>query len=107
MFLTDRDFLLSQAMDNDFAPLKDTRGRILGQATASRNVLFATYQAVAGQQGGPALYRKYPPDYFDLVIVDECHRGSASDESNWRDILDYTVADPVLPSMQYDGWCSP
>ena len=89
LFLTDRDFLLSQAMDNDFAPLKDTRGRILGRATASRNVLFATYQAVAGQQGGPALYRAYEPDYFDLVIVDECHRGSASDESNWRSILEY------------------
>jgi type I restriction enzyme R subunit len=89
LFLTDRDFLLSQAMDKDFAPLNHTRGRILGRATASRNVLFATYQAVSGQQGGPALYRVYPSDYFDLVIVDECHRGSASDESNWRAILEY------------------
>ena len=50
---------------------------------------FAIYQAIAHDEGRPGLYREFPPDFFDLVIVDECHRGSARDESNWREILEY------------------
>ena len=50
---------------------------------------FAIYQAIAEDERRPGLYREYPPDFFDLVIVDECHRGSARDESNWREILEY------------------
>jgi type I restriction enzyme R subunit len=50
---------------------------------------FATYQAIARDERRPGLYKEYPRDFFDLVIVDECHRGSARDESNWRDILQY------------------
>ena len=48
---------------------------------------FAIYQAIAKDERRPGLYREYAPDFFDLIIVDECHRGSASDESNWREIL--------------------
>ena len=50
---------------------------------------FAIYQAIAEDENRPGLYREYAPDFFDLIIVDECHRGSARDESSWRDILDY------------------
>jgi type I restriction enzyme R subunit len=50
---------------------------------------FSIYQAIARDERRPGLYREYPPDFFDLIIVDECHRGSAKDESNWRAILDW------------------
>ena len=50
---------------------------------------FAIYQAIAKDENRPGLYREYPPDFFDLIIVDECHRGSARDDSNWREILEY------------------
>lgn len=50
---------------------------------------FAIYQAIAKDQRRPGLYRDYPRDFFDLIIVDECHRGSARDESNWQEILEY------------------
>lgn len=50
---------------------------------------FAIYQAIARDERRPGLYREYSPDFFDLIIVDECHRGSANDESNWREILEY------------------
>jgi type I restriction enzyme R subunit len=50
---------------------------------------FSTYQAIAHDEIRPGLYRDFPPDFFDLIIVDECHRGSAREESNWREILEY------------------
>ena len=50
---------------------------------------FAIYQAVDDEEWKPGLYRDYPPDFFDLIIIDECHRGSARDESSWREILNY------------------
>jgi type I restriction enzyme R subunit len=50
---------------------------------------FATYQAIAKDERRPGLYRDYPKDFFDLIVVDECHRGSARDDSNWREILEY------------------
>ena len=89
LFVTDRDYLLSQAMDNEFAPFSDARTRILGEATTSRDVVFATYQAIADNQAASGLYRSYPRDFFDVVVVDECHRGSAQADSRWRDILEY------------------
>src|SRR6267154_5935665 len=49
---------------------------------------FATYQAIARDENRPGLYRQFSRDFFDLIIVDECHRGSAKDESSWREILD-------------------
>ncbi|HET8628267.1 MAG TPA: type I restriction-modification enzyme R subunit C-terminal domain-containing protein, partial [Thermomicrobiales bacterium] len=54
-----------------------------------RELYFATYQALAEDERRPGLYREYPPGFFDLIIVDECHRGSAKDASNWRQILTY------------------
>ncbi|HXX79426.1 MAG TPA: DEAD/DEAH box helicase family protein, partial [Ktedonobacteraceae bacterium] len=89
LYLTDRDWLLSQAMDNEFAPFGDARQRILGEATTSRDILFATYQAMGDTETYKGLFRDFPSDFFDVIIVDECHRGSAQADSTWRDILDY------------------
>lgn len=54
---------------------------------------FAIYQAIAKDERRPGLYREFAPDFFDIVIIDECHRGSARDESNWREILEYHTPD--------------
>jgi len=89
LYLTDRDWLLSQAMDNEFAPFGDARQRILGEASTSHDVLFATYQAMADTETNPGLYHGFPHDFFDVIIVDECHRGSAQADSRWRIILEY------------------
>ena len=77
MFLTDRDYLLTQAMDNEFAPFRDARARIRGVLKTAQDVFFTTYQALAGSESSTPLYKRYPKNYFDLIIVDECHRGSA------------------------------
>ena len=89
LYLTDRNILIDQAKDRDFSPFGDALHKIQRRPIKSREVYFAIYQAIADREGQPGLYRQYLPDFFDLVIVDECHRGSARDESNWRQILDY------------------
>ena len=90
LFLADRNILVDDPMTKDFASFsKDKIHKIQGSATKGRELYFAIYQAIAEDKMRPGLYRKYRRDYFDLIIVDECHRGSARDESNWRAILDY------------------
>ncbi len=99
LYLADRNFLIDDPKDKIFAPFGDARWKIEGGVvTLGREMYFATYQSLMPPDPGrvdksqPAIrafYKGFPADFFDLVIVDECHRGSASDESNWRDILDY------------------
>lgn len=89
LYLADRNILVDDPKDKIFAPFGDARHKIEGEAIKSREMYFATYQAIARDEHRPGLYRDYPKDFFDLIIVDECHRGSARDESNWREILDY------------------
>src|ERR1022692_858284 len=89
LYLADRNILVDDPKDKIFAPFGDARHKIEGEALKSREMYFATYQAIARDERRPGLYREYPKDFFDLIIVDECHRGSARDESNWRDILEY------------------
>src|SRR2546422_8369919 len=89
LYLADRNVLVDDPKDKTFAPFGDARYKIEGTAKKSREMDFATYQAIAHDERRPGLYRKYSPDFFDLIIVDECHRGSAKDESNWREILEY------------------
>jgi type I restriction enzyme R subunit len=90
LYLSDRSILVDDPKDKTFAPFGDARWKIEnGVAQKSREMYFAIYQAIARDERRPGLYRDYPPDYFDLIIVDECHRGSASDVSNWREILEY------------------
>jgi len=90
LYLADRNILVDDPKDKIFAPFGDARWKITGgRAVKSREMYFATYQSIAKDANRPGLYREYAPDFFDLVIVDECHRGSARDESNWREILNY------------------
>jgi type I restriction enzyme R subunit len=90
LFLADRNVLIDDPKDKDFAPFGEARSRIeSGNVVKSRHMYFAIYQAIAKDKTRPGLYREYAPDFFDLIIVDECHRGSAREESNWREILDY------------------
>jgi type I restriction enzyme R subunit len=90
LFLADRNVLVDDPKDKTFAPFGDARHKIeKGEAIKSREMYFATYQSIAQDERRPGLYKEYARDFFDLVIVDECHRGSARDESNWRDILEY------------------
>ena len=90
LFLADRNILVDDPKDKTFAPFGDARFKIeSGQVVKSREMYFAIYQALAGDANRAALHREYPRDFFDLVIVDECHRGSAREDSNWRDILQW------------------
>ncbi|QHN05378.1 DEAD/DEAH box helicase [Granulicella sp. WH15] len=89
LFLADRNVLVDEPKDKMFAPFGDARHKIEGEAVFSREMYFAIYQALAEDSSRPGLYREYAPDFFDLIIVDECHRGSARDESRWREILEY------------------
>ncbi len=90
LYLADRNILIDDPKDKTFTPFGDARWTIEnGQAIKSREMYFAIYQSLAKDERRPGLFREYQPDFFDLIIVDECHRGSARDESNWREILEY------------------
>ena len=90
LFLADRNVLVDDPKDKTFIPFGDARWKIEhGEVVKSREMYFAIYQAIARDEARPGLYREYPRDFFDLIIVDECHRGSARDDSNWREILEY------------------
>ena len=90
LFLADRNVLVDDPMAKDFSVFGDARHKIAGgDASKSRDMYFATYQSIARDESRPGLYREYPRDFFDLVIVDECHRGSARDDGNWREILEW------------------
>ncbi|GAB62268.1 MAG: DEAD/DEAH box helicase [Candidatus Jettenia sp.] len=89
LYLADRNVLIDDPKDKTFAPFGDARWRIQGEPVKSREIYFSTYQAIAKDERRPGLYKQYPRSFFDLILVDECHRGSAKDESNWREILEY------------------
>ena len=90
LFLADRNFLVDDPMAKDFAPFGDARHKIeSGEVVQGRDMYFAIYQAMAEDERREGLFRKYPPDFFDLIVVDECHRGSARADSAWRDILNH------------------
>jgi type I restriction enzyme, R subunit len=90
LFLADRNILIDDPKDKIFASFGDARWKIEnGIANKGRELYFAIYQALAKDEARPGLYREYPRDFFDLIVVDECHRGSARDDSNWREILEY------------------
>ena len=90
LYLADRNILIDDPKDKIFTPFGDARWKIEnGEVNKGREMYFAIYQAIAKDEYRPGLYREYARDFFDLIIVDECHRGSARDESNWREILDY------------------
>ena len=89
LYLADRNVLVDQAKDRTFSPCGDALCKIQGKVVKSREIYFAIYQAIVDDERRPGLYKEYPRDFFDLIVVDECHRGSAKDESKWREILEY------------------
>lgn len=89
LYLADRNILVDDPKDKTFIPFGEARWKISGQAVESREMYFSTYQAIAEDERRPGLYRQYAPDFFDLIIVDECHRGSAQRNSTWQNILRY------------------
>lgn len=90
LYLADRNILVDDPKDKDFAPFGDARWKIEnGEVNKGREMYFAIYQAIAKDERRPGLYKEYARDFFDLVVIDECHRGSAKEESNWREILEY------------------
>ena len=92
LYLADRDALIEQPIRKDFRPAfgGDAIRRVRGDTDTSRELYFATYQSLANETSDEeAKLLGYRPDFFDLVIVDECHRGSAAADSKWRVILDH------------------
>lgn len=90
LYLADRNILVDQPKDGIFSVFGDARHKIeSGEVVKSREMYFAIYQAIAEDERRIGLFKSYAPDFFDLVIVDECHRGSAADYSSWRGILEY------------------
>jgi len=90
LYLADRNILIDQPKDGIFSVFEDARHKIEGgEIVKSREMYFAIYQALAEDERRAGVFRSYPKDFFDLVIVDECHRGAARDESAWRVILEH------------------
>jgi type I restriction enzyme, R subunit len=90
LFLADRNILVDQTKTNDFKPFGGAMTKITNRKVdKSFEVYLALYQAISGTEPEKDIFRQFSPDFFDLVIVDECHRGSAAENSAWREILDY------------------
>lgn len=117
LFLADRNILIDQTMVNDFRPFKGAMAKLSPNAKGverinaqgylevddvdlavdkttkavnkSYEIYLSLYQAVTGTEEASNIYKQFSPDFFDLIVVDECHRGSASEDSAWRDILTY------------------
>lgn len=90
LFLADRNVLISQTKNNDFRHFGDKMTWVKNrQVDKSYEVYLALYQGVLGNEEEANIYKQFSPDFFDLIIIDECHRGSAKDDSAWREILEY------------------
>lgn len=90
LFLADRNILVDQTKNNDFKPFGGAMTKITGRKIdTSYEIYLSLYQAVTGAEDEKNIYKQFSPDFFDLVVIDECHRGSAAEDSAWRDILDY------------------
>lgn len=89
LFLADRNALIDQTYTNDFAPFKDKMTIIRHRhVDKSYEIYLAIYQGLTGE-GDKDIFRQFSPDFFDLIVVDECHRGSAKADSEWREVLEY------------------
>jgi type I restriction enzyme, R subunit len=112
LFLADRNVLIDQTMVNDFRPFAgkmaklSTQSKTIERADGSKTdlalaldrkrridtsyeVYLGLYQAITGPDESQKIYREFSPDFFDLIVIDECHRGSAADDAAWREILDH------------------
>lgn len=94
LYLADRNILVDQSIQQDFAPLEKVTHKINvakddKTTITSHQVYFSLYQQLVGDDDQEHFSELFSPDFFDLIIVDECHRGSAKEESRWRRILEY------------------
>ena len=91
LFLADRTALISQTFTNDFAPFKDKMTWVTKQNfDTAHEIYLALYQGLTGEsEDANSLFKQFSPGFFDLIIVDECHRGSAKADSQWREVLEY------------------
>ena len=90
LFLVDRNILADQTKTNDFKPFGTAMTKITNRTIdKSFEIYLSLYQAVTGTEEESNIYRQFSRDFFDLVIIDECHRGSAADDAAWRDVLEY------------------
>lgn len=89
LYLADRNALIDQTYVNDFSPFKDKMTIVRNRKVdKSYEIYLALYQGLTGE-GDKEIFRQFSPSFFDLIIVDECHRGSAKEDSEWRVVLDY------------------
>ena len=128
LFLADRNVLIDQTMVNDFRPFGAAMAKLsTGSKTIEREdgtevdlptavdkkhrridtsyeIYLALYQAITGPEERQKLFRELSPDFFDLIVIDECHRGSAAEDSAWREILDYfSIRHPDRPHRHAEG----
>lgn len=90
LFLADRNILVDQTKNNDFKPFGAAMTKISKrQIDKSYEIYLSLYQAVTGNEEERNIYKQFSPDFFDLIVIDECHRGSAAEDSAWRDVLSY------------------
>lgn len=90
LFLVDRNILADQTVTNDFKPFGPVMTKVRNRdMDPSYEIYIALYQAVSGNEEDKNIYRQFSREFFDLVVIDECHRGSAREASAWREILDY------------------
>ncbi len=90
LFLADRNVLVDQTKSGDFKPFGAAMTKITKRKVEkSFEIYLSLYQAVTGSEEEQNIYKQFNPDFFDLVVIDECHRGSAAEDSAWRAILDY------------------
>ena len=91
LFLADRNALLTQTKNGDFSPFGNDIMHIIKNRKIDKSyqIYFALYQGLTGTEESQNAYKEFSPDFFDLIVIDECHRGSASEASAWREVLDY------------------
>jgi type I restriction enzyme R subunit len=90
LFLADRDILIDQALTNDFKPFGAAMTKVTGHKfDPAYEIFLGLYQAITGKEEEEKSFKKLSRDFFDLIVIDECHRGSAADDALWREILDY------------------
>ncbi|MHC5225374.1 EcoAI/FtnUII family type I restriction enzme subunit R [Ignatzschineria sp. LJL83] len=89
LYLADRNILIDQTITDDFKPFEKVITKVQGgKLDSSYEIYMSLYQQLAGENGEEA-FRQFQPEFFDLIIVDECHRGSAKEESQWRQVINY------------------
>lgn len=91
LFLADRTALISQTFTNDFAPFKDKMTWVTKRNfDTAHEIYLGLYQGLTGEdEDANSLFKQFSPGFFDLIVVDECHRGSAKADSQWREVLEY------------------